>query len=201
MKIPYGIASLCSWSKRNLVELIDLEFRKLIWKFQSVKFTATALLPYHGNSLQILQFVESVETPLTVQFHYLFKSDFKTEEHKNGVKENVGKNIFVMNRCLMVNLLTLTCNRTFDSSIGHANTALIIPAVQPLKNTWPNQYFCCDSVLGVLWNDIIMIVRMTAFLWLFFNRISHSHVLKYSEWIAVHTKDDRIQKSRRTQWE
>lgn len=58
--------------------------------------------------------------------------------------------------CVIVNLLTLTCNRTFDSSIGHAKTAFTIPPVHPAINTCPNQYFCFASLLDILmWNKKI----------------------------------------------
>lgn len=51
---------------------------------------------------------------------------------------------------IVVNLLTLTCNRTLDSSIGHAKNAFITPPVQPARKTWWNQYFCLVSAFDDL---------------------------------------------------
>lgn len=115
-----------------------------IW-FQSINLTATALLLNHEKFLEFLQSDESIGKPSEDLIHYLMKKNRKLQFKYMHM-------MWVINihDTRLINLLTFTCKRTFDSSIGHAKTAFITPPVQPARNTWLNQYFCFNSLFGVL---------------------------------------------------
>lgn len=113
----------------------------------SVNLTATSLLLSHERFLAFLQSGESIEKPSRVLIHYL---QMIYQEKNANVNIEIQMMYVASHIMPFINLLTFTCNRTFDSSMGHANIAFITPPVQPARKTWLNQYFCFNSLFGVL---------------------------------------------------